>query len=128
MVDLTNPNTYQRWQDGDLTDNEALELLCRQLVSLQDRLEPLQFVEKQLRAWISEVVNREGGRAEVNGFGRLQITGASQTVTYDRRKLDGLVARLAAEGNSELAHEIASYRKESARSGGLRIVRDKPDE
>jgi hypothetical protein len=128
MVDLNNPNTYQRWQDGELTDNEALELLCRQLTSLQDRLEPLQFVEKQLRAWISEVVDREGGRAEVDGFGRLQITGASQTVTYDRRKLDNLVARLAAEGYSDLAQEIASYRKESSRSGGLRILRDRPEE
>jgi hypothetical protein len=128
MVDLNNPNTYRRWQDGELTDNEALELLCRQLTSLQDRLEPLQFVEKQLRAWISEVVDREGGRAEVNGFGRLQITGASQTVTYDRRKLDNLVARLAAEGYSDLAQEIASYRKESSRSGGLRILREKLEE
>lgn len=128
MVDLTNPNTYQRWQDGDLSDAEALELLCRQLTSLQDRLEPLQFVEKQLRAWISEVVDREGGRAEVAGFGRLQITGATTAASYDRRKLDSLVTRLAAEGQSELAQEIASFRKESSRSGGLRIVRDKPDE
>jgi hypothetical protein len=64
----------------------------------------------------------------VNGFGRLQITGASQTVTYDRRKLDNLVARLAAEGYSDLAQEIASYRKESSRSGGLRILREKLEE
>lgn len=125
MVDLTNPNTYQRWQDGDLSDQEALELLCRQLTGLQDRLEPLQFVEKQLRAWISEVVDREGGKAEVNGFGRLQITGAGMTATYDRRRLDNLVARLAAQGQSELAQEIAACRKESQRSGGLRIIRDK---
>jgi hypothetical protein len=125
MVDLNNPNTYQRWQDGELTDQEALELLCRQLTSLQDRLEPLQFVEKQLRAWISEVVDREGGKAEVNGFGRLQITGAGLTATYDRRGLDNLVARLAAEGQADLAREIAACRKESQRSGGLRIIRDK---
>ena len=125
MIDLNNPNTYQRWQDGDLSDNEALELLCRQLTSLQDRVEPLQFVEKQLRAWISEVVDREGGRAEVSGFGRLQITGPTTTATYDRRRLDSLVARLAAEGQSELAQEIASYRKENSRTGGLRIIRDK---
>ncbi len=128
MIDLHNPNTYQRWQDGELSDAEALELLCRQLTSLQDRLEPLQFVEKQLRAWISEVVDREGGRAEVAGFGRLQITGAGTTTTYDRRRLDSLVTRLAAEGQSELAQEIAACRKESSRSGGLRIIRDKAGE
>ncbi len=118
-------NIYQLWQAGELANEQALEELCQALDTLQDRLQPLQESEQVLRAQISEVVERLGGRAELAGFGSLNITGASVTSHYDRRGLDKLVERLRDEGQADLAAEIASYRQESARSGGLRISRSK---
>lgn len=115
--------SYDRWQEGDIQAEEALTQLCQSLDSLEDRLEPLQQQKDTLRTQISEVVDYLGGRAELDWFGSLQITSPTVTATYDREALDALIARLTAEGQTEIAKQIAACRKESMRSGSLRIKR-----
>jgi hypothetical protein len=117
--------TYNRWQEGEIKAEEALTELCQSLDTLDDRLEPLQQQKEALRSQISEVVEYMNGRVELEGFGVLQITNATVTTTYDRESLDKLVARLVAEGQTEIARQIVACRKESMRSGGLRIKRNK---
>jgi hypothetical protein len=113
---------HQSWLDGDIDANTALRVLCGMLNANADRLEPLQETEKILRGQISEVVEHLGGKVDLEGFGNLQITSASITTSYDARKIDGLVTKLT-ESYPEIARELASYRKESARTGSLRIKR-----
>lgn len=114
---------YKQWQNGEISDKEALDALVEALNRVQDKIVPLQETEKILRVYLSEVVERLGGRTEVEGFGLLQITSASLNARYDRKGLDELVGRLRYEGHADLADEIASYRQESSKAGGLVIRR-----
>ena len=61
---------------------------------------------------------------DLAGFGRLEIMPPSVTKGYDKKRLDQLVLDLAADA-PELAALIAQCRTESARAGGLRIIREK---
>lgn len=121
---LNDKDTYEQWQEGELNDLEALKMLCQQLDSLQDRLEPLQEQEKVIRARISEVVEHQGGRAELQGFGSLMITNASLATSYNRKALDDLLDTLQ-KTNPEIGQALANCRQETARSGSLRITRFK---
>lgn len=117
--------TFKQYQEGDITPQHALEAIARQLDSLQDQLAPLQETEKVLRQHASEIVEYLGGKADVAGFGSFTITAPSQTVSYDSKELDRLVASLINQGDVELARLIASCRKEGSRAGALRISRAK---
>lgn len=120
---MTPTTTYEQWQEGEIQGDQALAELCRSLDALDDRLEPLQQQKETLRAQISELVEHLGGKVELDWFGALQITNASVTSQYDREALDALVIRLRSEGQDDLAQRIEGCRKESMRSGGLRIKR-----
>ncbi|HEY1013011.1 MAG TPA: hypothetical protein VGE07_09940 [Herpetosiphonaceae bacterium] len=108
--------------------SDALQLytLCSDLGEVESQLEGLTAERDQLRAQISEIVERLGGKASVRGFGELQIASPVKIVSYDRKGLETLTEELAANGYEEIAEAIRFYRKESARSGGLRINRVKP--
>ena len=114
---------FEQWQAGELSDQEALEQLCTSLNSLEDRLEPIEATHQMVRSQISEVVERQGGNVELAGFGKLVITSPTITTSYDARALDALVARLLKSGQADIAAEITDCRRESSRSGGLRITR-----
>ncbi len=116
---------YQQWQAGELKDQDALEALIDWLNRVQDSLKPLEETEKLVRAQLSEVVERQGGRSTIKGFGNLSITRPTVTARYDRQGLDRLVERLQSEGQTELAGEILAFRSESMRSGYLQISRAK---
>ncbi len=115
---------YDQWQEGDITADEALNQLCQQLVSLEDRLEPLEATRLAIRNQLSVVVEQLGGKAELAGFGTLHITQASLTANYDTRQLDALITRLSTDYPA-IAQAIADCRRESSRTGGLRITRAK---
>lgn len=108
------------------TDQLQLYTLCSDLGEVESQLEGLTAEREQLRAQISEIVERLGGKANVRGFGDLHIASPVKIVTYDRKGLETLTEELAANGYEEIAEAISFYRKESARSGGLRIIRAKP--
>jgi hypothetical protein len=118
--------TFKQFQEGEITPQHALAQIAQQLGSLQDRLEPFQEAEKLLRAQASEIVSYLGGKADVDGFGTFTITAPSQTVSYDSKEMDRLVARLISQGDTGLAQMITNCRKEGSRAGALRINRTKP--
>lgn len=117
--------TFEKWEAGELSAEDALEQLSASLDSLEDRLDPLSQMKEQLRNQIGLVVNHMGGKAEIRGWGRFEITAPSRTTTYDAKQLDALVARLVEQGETELARQITQCRKEGSRAGGLRITRAK---
>lgn len=118
--------TYQKWQSGEITSKTALQELTNQLVAVEDRLEPLQEQRNLIRAQLSELVEALGGKAELPGFGSLVNQSASITTSYDRKKMDALVAKLAQE-HPEIAAEISECRTQSSRAGGLVIRRAKEE-
>jgi hypothetical protein len=116
---------YDDWKAGDIGPFEALRSIANDLGEVESDLDPLQKEREQLRAQASELVDAIGGRVEVPGFGKLEITPASKTTSYDRKKLDSLVMELVQAGYADIASSITECRTESARAGTLRITREK---
>lgn len=125
MLNQSANTTFEKWEAGELSAEDALEQLSASLDSLEDRLEPLSHMKEELRNQIGLVVNHLGGKAEIRGWGRFEITAPARTTSYDARQLDALVAQLVEEGNVEMAQQITQCRKEGSRAGGLRITRAK---
>lgn len=113
------------WEFGDISDIEALRLLCSDLGEVESDLEPLQAERERLRSTIDRIVTKLGGKANVKGFGTLQITGGGETTSYDAKACDALIAKLAANGYAEIAEELAQARRTSQRKASLRIMREK---
>lgn len=116
--------TFDDWADGRMNDADALRALCRDLGEVESQLAPLEAERQQLRDQISRVLDRAGGKAQIAGFGGLEITSPSIVRSYDKKALDRLLLDLASEA-PEMAARIAQCRTESARAGGLRITREK---
>ena len=117
--------TFTEWEAGTLTDIHAIRSLAMDLAEVESELAPLEKQRQQLRDELSRVLAHAGGKAEIAGFGQLTMTAPSITTSYDQRRLDDLVLSLIADGYSDIAESIAGCRKQSARSGALRIVREK---
>lgn len=115
---------YTQWLEGHAGPHEVLRQLAMDLGEVESELAPLEEARQVLRTRISHVVDRIGGKAEIPGFGKLEITSATKTVSYDRKQLDQLTIALLEE-YPHIARLITECRTESARAGSLRIVRDK---
>jgi hypothetical protein len=116
---------YADWQEGDITDQQALEILVKQLAAVEDSLVPLEETKKVLRSHISEVVEHQGGNVELPGYGKFAIRNATITKSYDSKELDALVMDLVKQGLGDVAQAVANCKKESARTGGLVITKEK---
>ena len=106
-------------------DHLLLQSLCRDLDEVDSHLAELNAERERLRAQLSEVVERLGGKAVVRGFGTLNIASPTVVVSYERKGLEQLVAEVVAAGNTILADAIQQNRKDSMRVGGLRVMREK---
>jgi hypothetical protein len=118
--------TYQAWQEGEIRADEALTSATL-LVRLETNSKPLTRLTKKARAYLSEVVNYLGGKAEVDGFGQLQITNPSVTYTYDKKLVDRLTNELRTEGLGDVATRLDACLKASEKAGSLRITREKKE-
>ena len=116
---------FEAWHQGDMAAEATLTELCRQLTAIEDRLDPMQETVKVLRSQISTVVATLGDKAEVTGFGKLENTPPTRIASYDKAELDRLVIQLSAEGHAEIAQAIARCKRETPRTGSLRITRTK---
>lgn len=97
--------------------------LCDRLAQVEQDLAPLQAEREYLRAQLQTRVEQTGGRATVEGFGRLEVSRASLTVTYDRKKVEELILHLIDHGEHLIAQAIRDCKKESIRPPVLRILR-----
>jgi hypothetical protein len=122
---MNTQSILEQWQEGDLDNEAALTSLCKMLVSVKDSLEPLEDMQKAIRAQMSEIVSYIGGKASVAGFGELKITEPTITTSYDYHQLDKLVIKLTEAGHADIARSIAECRRETPRAGGLRIDKAK---
>jgi hypothetical protein len=118
---MASSSLFEDWRAGVISDREALRRLLSDLGEVESQIAPLEAERAELRAQISEVLAELGGRAEADGY-RLTITSPSVVPRYDAKELDQLVLRLRQQGHTEIADQILTARKESARSGQLRIM------
>lgn len=118
-------NAYEDWKGGTISPIEALRYVTSDLTEVESELEPLTKEREQLRAQVSELVNAVGGRAEIPGYGKLEITSPSKTVKYDTKRIDAVMVRCLREGYPEIAEAISDCMVESGRAGSLRITREK---
>jgi hypothetical protein len=118
-------SAYQEWLDGTLEPSRALHALCSDLGETEDEYQRIGSERDALRAQISEIVSVLGNKATVPGFGELRITGASKTVSYDRKLISELEGWLLDHGETGYAQKLRACRKESMRAGSLHIVREK---
>lgn len=115
---------YLEWQSGNITDREALGILCAAIIQLDEQMKPLAERGAVLREQIGHVLAHYGQALDLPGFGKLEITNPSITKGYDRKQLDALIIELASE-YPEVAAKLTQCRTESMRAGGLRIIREK---
>lgn len=112
---------FEDWRAGAISSREALRRLLSDLGEVESQLTPLEAERAELRAQVSEVLAELGGRAEADGY-RLMITSPGVVSRYDAKELDQIVLRLQQQGFGEIADQVLSTRKESARAGQLRIT------
>jgi len=115
---------FEDWREGLLTDAEALHALACDLGEVESQLAPLEQERTMLRDHLSHIVDRIGGRADIPGFGRLELSAPTVVRGYDRKRLDALLVDLAADYPA-VVQQLAQCRTETARAGSLRITREK---
>ncbi len=107
-----------------MNTKQRLYTLCQELGEVESQLVPLQAERDRLRAELFEVVEQAGGKTSIPGFGSLELIKSTVTVSYDRKLVDALIIRLLGEGQEEIAQVIQKCRKESMRTGSIRITRE----
>ena len=117
--------TFSEWEAGKLTDVQAARAIAFDLAELEEELTPALRDKETMRDQLSRIIAHAGGKMDISGFGSLQMTAPGVSTTYDAKRLDDLVLQLIAEGQSDIAECITACRKQSARAGSLRIVREK---
>lgn len=123
----------------DATDimsaNEILQedKWTRELISLLSEYAELNNEISQLEANLKSIKDRiaqkvaetDSKKVAIAGLGTAQITGDTQVVSYDTKKIDDLYVKLLENGENKLANLIKSAMKTSQRSGSLRITLEK---
>lgn len=115
--------TFELWEEGSITDIEALRAIWKDLREVDDQIAGLEAERQKLRDHVSQIVARTGP-ITLPGLGNAQITPPMVIASYDREKLDQLVAAIAAH-YPDVARQISDCRKEQQRSGGLRLMNEK---
>ncbi len=118
-------NIYAAYLDGEATAMEAIRSLCDDYEELDKAYKDYEGLRNQTREQMSHVVDRIGGKVEVKGFGMLTITAPTISEGYDKAKIRDLIMDLVAD-YPDIAARLAACATKSARSGGLRIEREKP--
>src|SRR5689334_19656824 len=100
MTTSTSPtDTWAAWEDGYATDQEAANVLARDMAEVEDQLKPLDEQRKALRLRLERIVRHAGAPLKVLGVGELVAVDASRSSAYDAKLLDCLIAELVSEGH-----------------------------
>ena len=120
------PNTlYQAFVTGHLEPAAALRGLAMRYSEVDRMYSEIGHDREQVRGMIADVVAvMSQQKAQASGL-ELAITGGGETVSYDAKALDALIARLLRDGYPHYAEALADARKTSQRTASLRITREK---
>ena len=98
-----------------------LRSLLDELWALDDAITLLAAQRTAVRAQIRQQLARLGGHVVLPGYGRLEITAPSTTVSYDQCHIEALIMELTTT-NAAIAARIAACRTESPHTDGLHIT------
>jgi hypothetical protein len=107
-----------------MTIADRLHALCEELNAVEEQITPLQAERDRIRAELSLLVTTQGNKVKLDGFGRLEVSQASMHVSYDRKQIEHVILKLVDAGHYHIADALRSCKKESARPGTLRVMRD----
>ena len=110
---------FQQWQDGIVTDIEALRAIWRDLRELEQDIAPLQAEREHLREQMGQIIARTV-TVSIAGLGRALITNPSTVISYDSKALRELTDELE-KTYPEIAERLHAAERVSMRSGSLRI-------
>jgi hypothetical protein len=89
-------------------------------------IEALQAQKTLIRSRMSELVYRLGEKAELPNIARFRLSGPVERVSYERKTIEQVIARLRADGLDMYAQALADARKTSETAGGLVVSPIKP--
>ena len=118
-------DAWDAWEQGYATDQEAANVLARDLAEVEDQVKPLDEQRKTLRLKLERIVRHAGTPLKVQGVGELVAVDATHGTAYDPACLDSLIAELVSAGQLEVATAISKCRKETSRAGYLLVRRAK---
>ncbi len=121
---LVRQNIYAAYLDGDVSAMEALRSLCSDYEEVEQSYRDFDGVRNQLREQISTVLLKLDGKATVPGFGKLALTEPVITKGFDKVLIQALINELVEE-YPDIAARIVACGTKSARTGGLRIERER---
>jgi hypothetical protein len=112
----------EMFDNGELMAEDALRAAIANYAALDDRLEPLTEQKEMQRREIEYLLGFNGNKYEYGGFTLVTIA-PSNTVSYDAKALDKVLFDAMASGEIVTPQEILACRKESTRTGSMRIAR-----
>ena len=119
-------DAFNEWFEGRLEANLAYHAICKDLGEVTSSLEPLEREKEGLRADLSFIMTKQNqDRVVIEGFGTLEITQPGVTHGFDAKKIQALINALLEEGQTEVAARLARCKKETPRSGSIRITPEK---
>lgn len=121
---LVRQNIYAAYLDGDVSPVETLRTLCDEYEEIDSTYRDFEKIRESVRAQISVVVEKLGGKATVKGFGELKLMEPGITQGFDKAMLRALINDLIGD-YPDIAARIVACETKSARAGSLRIEREK---
>ncbi len=112
-----------------MTDLEiAIYQLSQQLSEIESQMAPLHAEREFVRAQLLPLVQQVGGKIEIPGYGKMEVSKASLTVMYDRKAVEQFILHLVDTGELHLADALRACKRESHRPAVLRVLRPVPKE
>ena len=96
--------------------------LYSDLAEVESEIAQLQAEKERIRSELSMLIAEAGGKVNIPGVARMELTRPSVLITYDRKAMDALMNQLVADGMGSIAARIRACQKEAQRAGSLRIT------
>lgn len=104
---------------------EELIVLMRNIGEIDSEIDALTSQRNELRQRLEILVSGLGGKVEVPGVGSAHIQATTKSWSFDTKGVDELIQQLIADGELHTAKALIAHRKESVRTGGLRVRMEK---
>lgn len=123
-------DVIQQWEEGNITDMQAIKALVNELGEVEDELKSYERQKEETRNLLTRIIQRTG-KVEIRGYGSIMMTQPSTTSRYDTKALDNLVLELMQTEwedmaiPMQIAAKIAECRRETTKGAFLRIERER---
>ena len=121
---LNDADLFAQWEAGQITDTEAFRALVGDLEEIEGVYKRATEARQRNRERLERIVTHAGGRISAGGHEAI-VTAPAKVVSYDAKAVDSIMAEALAAGDIHTANRLAQARRESERSGYIKIGRVK---